>query len=105
MYGLILLVACAFMVFRNLQSRGDELSPLPRKLSDRMGKLWDIAHQGMRENRFMRAEKALLTILKIDEKNAASAIRATMMSAGFIARALSDPKGQDFLVSHEDTKT
>ena len=26
----------------------------------------------MRENRFLRAEKALLTILKIDEKNAAA---------------------------------
>ena len=31
----------------------------------------------MRENRFLRAEKALLTILKIDEKNAAEVTRSS----------------------------
>jgi tetratricopeptide (TPR) repeat protein len=46
-----------------------------------MGKLWDIAHQGMRENRFLRAEKALLTILKIDEKNAAAYNRLGILYA------------------------
>lgn len=61
--------------------REDELSPLPRKLSDKLGKLWDIAHQGMRENRFLRAEKALLTILKIDEKNAAAYNRLGILYA------------------------
>lgn len=53
----------------------------PRKLSDKLGKLWDIAHQGMRENRFLRAEKALLTILKIDEKNAAAYNRLGILYA------------------------
>src|SRR3712207_3228407 len=52
-----------------------------RKVGDRMGKLWDIAHQGMRENRFLRAEKALLTILKIDEKNAAAYNRLGILYA------------------------
>ena len=52
-----------------------------RKIGDRMGKLWDIAHQGMRENRFLRAEKALLTILKIDEKNAAAYNRLGILYA------------------------
>jgi glyceraldehyde-3-phosphate dehydrogenase/erythrose-4-phosphate dehydrogenase len=40
-----------------------------------MSKLWEIAHDGMRENRLLRAEKALLTILNIDEKNAAALSR------------------------------
>jgi tetratricopeptide (TPR) repeat protein len=43
--------------------------------------LWDIAHQGMRENRFLRAEKALLTILKIDQKNAAAYNRLGILYA------------------------
>lgn len=58
-----------------------ELSPIPRKLSDRLSKLWEIAHQGMKENRLLRAEKALLTILNIDEKNAAAYNRLGILYA------------------------
>lgn len=46
-----------------------------------MSKLWEIAHHGMRENRLLRAEKALLTILKIDEKNAAAYNRLGILYA------------------------
>lgn len=70
MYELALVVGFGFIAFRSARVRDTELSDIPRKISDKMGKLWDIAHQGMRENRFLRAEKALLTILKIDHKNA-----------------------------------
>lgn len=69
------------LVARNLRLRDEEFSMFPRKLSDKLGKLWDIAHQGMRENRFLRAEKALLTILKIDEKNAAAYNRLGILYA------------------------
>lgn len=58
-----------------------DINDMSRKVGDRMGKLWDIAHQGMRENRFLRAEKALLTILKIDEKNAAAYNRLGILYA------------------------
>lgn len=70
MLELALVVGFGALAFRSAKKQEDELSAIPRKISDKMGKLWDIAHQGMRENRFLRAEKALLTILKIDEKNA-----------------------------------
>ena len=46
-----------------------------------MGRLWEIAHNGMRENRMLRAEKALLTILNIDEKNAAAYNRLGILYA------------------------
>jgi tetratricopeptide (TPR) repeat protein len=59
----------------------DQLGAASRKVGDRLGKLWDIAHQGMRENRFLRAEKALLTILKIDERNAAAYNRLGILYA------------------------
>ncbi len=61
--------------------RDEELTGLPRRISDKLGRLWDIAHQGMRENRFLRAEKALLTILKIDQKNAAAYNRLGILYA------------------------
>ena len=81
MIGLILLVVFAVLVIRNTEIREEDVSGIPRKISDKMGKLWDIAHQGMRENRFLRAEKALLTILKMDQKNAAAYNRLGILYA------------------------
>ena len=42
------------------------------KFDAQMKKLWAVAQKSMREHKPLRAEKALLTILKIDEKNAAA---------------------------------
>lgn len=70
------------LAYRHLrENEEDELADVSRKVGDKLGKLWDIAHQGMRENRFLRAEKALLTILKIDEKNAAAYNRLGILYA------------------------
>jgi tetratricopeptide (TPR) repeat protein len=72
MLELLLILAFAGLVFWSLNAnlKNKDIKVLPTKLSNRLGQLWDIAHEGMRENRFLRAEKALLTILKIDSKNA-----------------------------------
>ena len=71
----------AALAYFNTNAHEDEFAGVSRKVGDRLGKLWDIAHQGMRENRFLRAEKALLTILKIDEKNAAAYNRLGILYA------------------------
>lgn len=81
MYELALLLGIGALLYKNTKIRDEDLSGLPRKITDRMGKLWDIAHQGMRESRFLRAEKALLTILKIDERNAAAYNRLGILYA------------------------
>ena len=81
MYELLIVAGFGFLAFRNSTVRPDEFANASRKVGDRLGKLWDIAHQGMRENRFLRAEKALLTILKIDEKNAAAYNRLGILYA------------------------
>ena len=81
MYELLIIVAFAGLAYHNSQLRDDEFAHVSRRVGDRLGKLWDIAHQGMRENRFLRAEKALLTILKIDEKNAAAYNRLGILYA------------------------
>lgn len=81
MFELVVVAVFAFLAYRNLVVHDDEFGNVSRKLSLRLGKLWDIAHQGMRENRFLRAEKALLTILKIDEKNAAAYNRLGILYA------------------------
>ena len=81
MYGLLLVLVFGVYAIRASTIRDEELSEIPRRISDKLGKLWDIAHQGMRENRFLRAEKALLTILKIDERNAAAYNRLGILYA------------------------
>jgi tetratricopeptide (TPR) repeat protein len=81
MYELLIVAGFGFFAYRNAVVHDDEFADVSRKVGDRLGKLWDIAHQGMRENRFLRAEKALLTILKIDEKNAAAYNRLGILYA------------------------
>lgn len=81
MLELALIAGFGFFAIRSAKIRDEELSAIPRRISDKLGQLWDIAHQGMRENRFLRAEKALLTILKIDERNAAAYNRLGILYA------------------------
>ncbi|MBL8122385.1 tetratricopeptide repeat protein [Candidatus Saccharibacteria bacterium] len=81
MYEFLVVTAFGFMSLFHTRKRSESDSDISRKVGDRIGKLWDIAHQGMRENRFLRAEKALLTILKIDEKNAAAYNRLGILYA------------------------
>ncbi len=56
----------------------EEKSP---KYSAQMKKLWQIAQTAMKERKPFRAEKALLTILKFDEKNAAAYNRLGILYA------------------------
>ena len=51
------------------------------KHSAQMKKLWQIAQTSMKERKPFRAEKALLTILKFDEKNAAAYNRLGILYA------------------------
>lgn len=81
MWSLAFVVGFGLLALRSTTIRDTELSEVSQRISDRMGKLWDIAQAGMRENRFLRAEKALLTILKIDQKNAAAYNRLGILYA------------------------
>lgn len=81
MLALALVIVFALLALSSSRVRDTELSPIPLKISDQLSRLWDIAHQGMRENRLLRAEKALLTILKMDQKNAAAYNRLGILYA------------------------
>lgn len=81
MLALSILVLLAVMAFVSSKVKDTELSPIPLKISDKVSGLWEIAHLGMRENKFVRAEKALLTILNIDKKNAAAYNRLGILYA------------------------
>ena len=81
MYAIVLLLFFAYLVYRHGRVSELEMVVIPRRIGDKLTRLWEIAHHGMRENRLLRAEKALLTILKIDEKNAAAYNRLGILYA------------------------
>ncbi len=81
MYALLLLCVLAYLVYRHSSISQNEVTVLPKRIGERLTGLWTIAYHGMRENRLLRAEKALLTILKIDEKNAAAYNRLGILYA------------------------
>ena len=81
MFEFAIVAGFGFLAYRHANRHEEEIGDIPRKITEKLGRLWDIAHQGMRENRFLRAEKALLTILKIDEKNAAAYNRLGILYA------------------------
>ena len=82
MYSLLLLAALGALTIR-IFFRTDEEPDLilSSKLGGRLEKLWEIAHQGIVEQKYLRAEKALLTILRVDERNATAYNRLGILYA------------------------
>lgn len=78
----VILVFVAYLVFffpmEVKPKKVEEKSP---KYTAQMKKLWQIAQTSMKERKPFRAEKALLTILKFDEKNAAAYNRLGILYA------------------------
>ncbi len=81
MLGLLVVAILGGIViyFRSLPN-GPSLD-LPVKLSDKLDKLWEVAQQSLREKKYLRAEKALLTILRVDERNATAYNRLGILYA------------------------
>ncbi len=61
------------------EEQAEEL--ISKKVGDRLQRLWDDAFQSLKENKFLRAERALLTILKFDERNASAYNRLGILYA------------------------
>lgn len=81
MLGLILLIGLGLWVLFYQKSLDDEGNGLPSKLATRMDRLWEVAHESLREKKYLRAEKALLTILRVDERNATAYNRLGILYA------------------------
>jgi tetratricopeptide (TPR) repeat protein len=65
-----------------ISGRVVKLAPeVPVRISDRLGKLWAVAHASINEKKYLRAEKALLTILRVDERNATAYNRLGILYA------------------------
>ena len=67
-----------WLLYRSTREPGDKI---PARITGRLDKLWQIAQEGLREKKYLRAEKALLTILRVDERNAAAYNRLGILYA------------------------
>ena len=63
------------------QTIAEVVSDLPSKLSDKLDQLWMIAQTSLQDRKYLRAEKALLTILRVDERNASAYNRLGILYA------------------------
>lgn len=81
MLGLIVVAILGGMVMFYRQSADNSGLDLPSKLSDKLDKLWEVAQESLREKKYLRAEKALLTILRVDERNATAYNRLGILYA------------------------
>lgn len=81
MLGLIVVALMGGLAVFYHRSMEDARLELPARLSDRMEKLWGNAQEALREKKYLRAEKALLTILRVDERNATAYNRLGILYA------------------------
>lgn len=70
MLGLVLIALFGGWALWQRQTIQEVVSDTHAKFADKLERLWEIAHEAAADNKFLRAEKALLTILRVDERNA-----------------------------------
>jgi tetratricopeptide (TPR) repeat protein len=80
---LAILIVAALGVWAALkhQTINEVVTDLPLKISEKLDQLWDVAQESLRERKYLRAEKALLTILRVDERNATAYNRLGILYA------------------------
>jgi len=81
MLGLIVIVLIGSWALYQRQTISEVASDLPSKLSDKLDQLWSIAQTSLQDRKYLRAEKALLTILRVDERNASAYNRLGILYA------------------------
>ena len=81
MLGLIVIALLGTWAIYQRQTVAEVVSDLPTKLSDKLDQLWTIAQTSLQDRKYLRAEKALLTILRVDERNASAYNRLGILYA------------------------
>ncbi len=81
MLGLVVIAIVGFWALYQKQTVGEVTNDLSSKLSDKLDQLWSIAQTSLQDRKYLRAEKALLTILRVDERNASAYNRLGILYA------------------------
>jgi tetratricopeptide (TPR) repeat protein len=81
MLGLIVIALLGAWTIYQRQTITEVVADLPTKLSEKLEQLWTIAQESLQSKKYLRAEKALLTILRVDERNASAYNRLGILYA------------------------
>ena len=81
MLGLIVIALLGFWALYQKPPIQEVESDISAKLSDKLDQLWSIAQTALQDRKYLRAEKALLTILRVDERNASAYNRLGILYA------------------------
>ncbi len=81
MLALLLVILLGVWVIYQPQTIAEVAADLPVKLSDKLNQLWSIVQDSLQNHKYLRAEKALLTILRVDERNASAYNRLGILYA------------------------
>ncbi len=81
MIGLLIVIAFGLWALLRRQTINEVATDIPLKISEKLDQLWVIAQDSLKERRYLRAEKALLTILRVDERNATAYNRLGILYA------------------------
>lgn len=81
MLGILLIAAFGMWAILRKQTITEVATDLPLKISDKLERLWEVAQESLRDKKYLRAEKALLTILRVDERNATAYNRLGILYA------------------------
>ena len=81
MLGLFIIGLFGVWAIYQRQTISEVVADLPTKLSEKLDQLWTIAQESLLDKKYLRAEKALLTILRVDERNASAYNRLGILYA------------------------
>src|SRR5574344_1165491 len=81
MFGLLLVTAFAVWAVTQKETIAQIAEETPQRIASKLNQLWDIAQESLRDRKYLRAEKALLTILRVDERNATAYNRLGILYA------------------------
>lgn len=81
MFGLLLVAAFAAWAITQKETLAEIAEETPQRIAVKLTQLWDIAQESLRDRKYLRAEKALLTILRVDERNATAYNRLGILYA------------------------
>ena len=72
MISLIIIILLAVWAIFLKPAQKTNVNDRPLRITEKLDQLWYLAQQSIKENKLLRAEKALLTILRVDEKSASA---------------------------------
>lgn len=81
MLGIVIVAAFGIWAVLRHQTISEVVADIPVKISAKLDQLWSIAQESLQDKKYLRAEKALLTILRIDERNATAYNRLGILYA------------------------